>query len=290
MRGDARRGERGVALIVVLWVLVLLSMIAGTLIAEGRTEARLARNQRDRAVAEAAADAGVYSAILMLLDPRTEKRWRSDGSTNHLTFAGHALTVSVQDEHGKIDLNTASDALLLGLFQSAGLSPDAAATMVDRIVDWRTPGDLHRLNGAKEPEYRSAGYAYGPRNAPFESVSELRLVMGMTPELYDRVAPALTVYSGAQDIDPAAAPPQALAALPGMSDERLAALLKARADGLLPTTLSVVSMTDATLAGRAFAIRSEVGDGNRRFAVVRMTGDLRRPYWVLLWANAIGGH
>lgn len=70
-----------------------------------------------------------------------------------------------------------------------------AQTPADRILDWREPGIGKRLNGAKAEDYRAAGIVYGPRKAPFESVEEVKLVMGMTAQLFDALAPALTVYS-----------------------------------------------------------------------------------------------
>ena len=50
-------------------------------------------------------------------------------------------------------------------------------------------------------EYRAAGYAYGPRDGPFETVEELKLVMGMTPLLFEALAPVLTIYSQTPWVD-----------------------------------------------------------------------------------------
>ena len=77
-----------------------------------------------------------------------------------------------------------------------------------------------RVNGAKDQAYRLAGTSYRPRNGPFQSVDELLLVMDMTPALFTRIAPALTVYSGRQFIDPQVAPREALLALRNMDPAR----------------------------------------------------------------------
>ena len=53
-----------------------------------------------------------------------------------------------------------------------------------------------RPNGAEEAAYRAAGLPWGPKNAPFETVEELQQVLGMTADIYKRVAPSLTTYSG----------------------------------------------------------------------------------------------
>ena len=254
----ARRRSRGVALVVVLWTLLLLSLIAAGFIAVTRTEVRLARNALDNARAEALADAGVYRSIQELLEPKSRglitpqmenllrlgtmpvavarrkierevqadmKRtgdpraeglfkaaWPTDGSIRAWPFAGGEVRVSIQDEGGKIDLNTAPDALLRGLFRSVGLDRDATAALVDAIADFRDEDDLRHLNGAETSDYRAAGLPHGAKNAAFEAVAELRQVMGMTPALYETVSPALTVHSGQNGIDPRVAPEAALLA------------------------------------------------------------------------------
>ncbi len=68
---QASRMRRGIALVVVLWTLLLLSLIAAGFIAVTRTELRLARNALDNARAEALADAGVYRG-----DPRDARTGR----------------------------------------------------------------------------------------------------------------------------------------------------------------------------------------------------------------------
>ncbi len=116
---DAPGGRRGLALIAVLWVLALLSLVAASFTRTTRTEVNLARNLMASAEAEALADAGAYLAILALLDPDPAKRPRADGTAYRLAFAGAEITVSVQDEAGRIDLNAAPDALVQGLLLSA---------------------------------------------------------------------------------------------------------------------------------------------------------------------------
>jgi general secretion pathway protein K len=52
-----------------------------------------------------------------------------------------------------------------------------------------------RPNGAEAADYRAAGMEWGPKNAPFEEITELQQVLGMTMPIYKEVAPLLTVYS-----------------------------------------------------------------------------------------------
>ena len=55
--------QSGIALVMVLWMLALLSVIAGSLVFSSRTEMLMAGNTAALAQAEASADAGVYMAI-----------------------------------------------------------------------------------------------------------------------------------------------------------------------------------------------------------------------------------
>jgi general secretion pathway protein K len=158
----------------------ILAVIVASVLATGRTEYRLAQHREDIAELGAIADGALNIAILRLLDPSLSAQPPVDATPFTLSFAGRQLRVTVQDEAGEIDLNMAGHDLLVRLLIWAGLDLMAAQRLADRILDWREPGIGTRLNGAKAPEYRAAGYAYGPRGGPFAAVEELKLVMGVT--------------------------------------------------------------------------------------------------------------
>ncbi len=81
-------------------------------------------------------------------------------------------------------------------------------------MDWRDPDSLTQpAGGGEDGDYASAGLPYGAKDAEFESVAELEQVMGFTPELYAKLAPHLTVFSGRARPDPAFASAQVLDAL-----------------------------------------------------------------------------
>jgi general secretion pathway protein K len=233
-----------VALVLVLWVVTLLAVIAGNLAYSMRGELQSTGNQLHVAQARALADAGVQRAWFEMLKPPSEpQRWQPDGSVHELLLDGVVVQVTVTSEAGKIDLNAASDALLLGLFKSVGLDDDRSAALLDAVLDWRDADSLRRLRGAEIAEYRAAGRTNGPANAPFETLDELQQVMGMTPALFRRLAPALTVFSRQPAIDPAVAPPEALRAIPGLREDQLSQFLRqreaARAAGQPAPTLAV---------------------------------------------------
>jgi general secretion pathway protein K len=278
------------AVVSVLWTLALLASIAVSVLFGGNVSYRLANNNLQIIVEDTIAEAAVNRAVLALLDPRPGSRWRVDGVPQDFIFDGIGTRIFIQDELGRIDLNHADGSVLAALFRSAGLDALSASSLTDKILHWRGPSPLMHADGAEDQDY--AGLGYWPRHGPFQSVDELKLVIGVTPEIYKQVAPALTVYSGSQFIDPQVAPPEALLAIPGMDASQVASIMSARTQQAYGNVITASSdgLADPTnaLKGRAFTVRAELAmpDGVvAREMAIRLTGDARRPYWVLNWVR-----
>ena len=105
---------------------------------------------------------------------------------------------SITDDSGKIDINAAGSNgdLLTNLFVTHGVALDKAQALSDAVQDWIDSDDNTRPNGAEIAQYKAAGLSYGPKNAPFDTVSELQQVLGMTYDLYQKIEPGITIYSG----------------------------------------------------------------------------------------------
>ena len=151
-----------------------------------------------------------------------------------------------------------------------------------------------RLNGAKAADYLSAGYNYVPRGGPFQTIDELKLVMGITPELFRQLEPIITVYSQRQALNIQTAPWAALLSSPGMSVPLAEALIQAR-NAAEPSTagagpiLGGVIDPSVQMGGWPFTIRVEVPlttDRLVRDVTVRLTGDQSRPFWILASRSA----
>jgi general secretion pathway protein K len=295
--------ERGVALLTVLWVLALLSVIAAGLVSQTHAELQIARNMKETAQARALAEGGVFLAIPHLLDPSLETKWQPDGQERIVEYGGGTIRIALQDEAGRIDLNAAPDELLAGLFAVLGVGSEETTRLVDAIADWKDSGDLHRLNGAKRDDYRRAGLPWVPRNGPFEAVEELRLVLGMTPALYARALPLVTIYSQNARVNPATASAEVLQALPGARPAEIARFVQARdraeaeraQTGRVLAPLPPMTGLEQFLApgpSRVVTIRSEgqtPGGGLFvREAVVDMTGKADNPYVFLAWRKGRG--
>ena len=287
----SRGRERGVALVLVLWLTVLLTVIAGGFAYSMRTEALAARNAISLAQARAFADGAVMRVTYELMRPRTlNEVWQADGAVHTWDEEGARIAANATDESGKIDLNTASDALLKNLFQTAaGLDADAATRIVDVIGDWKDADDLRRPYGAEAPEYQAAGLTYKPANAPFENVADLQRVLGMTPAVYGAVADTLTVFSKSPGVNPAFASRTVLLAIPGATPEVVDAYVAQRKDALAarqPLPLFPVAGIGAAQVN-LWRIRAEVTMSDAttyvREAVIRPGGDVLHPVTVLAW-------
>ncbi|MGH2400038.1 MAG: general secretion pathway protein GspK, partial [bacterium] len=198
---------------IVLWMVALLSIVAASLAFSMRTETTLAHDLVTQAQARALAEAGVHRGILELYNPDRLRRWRRDGSPHRIRLGGAPITVSLQDEAGKIDLNSAQRDLLGTLLRASGIDDERRDALLDAIEDWRDADSLRRLNGAEDQEYEVAGRTYGAKDATFNTVEELQQVLGVTPRLFKRLRPALTVHSHSAGIDDRVAPPEVLRAL-----------------------------------------------------------------------------
>ncbi len=286
------RVQSGIALVLVLWMLALLSVIAGNLVFSSRTEVLMAGNLASLAQAEALADAGVYKAIHELARPPTDpQRWKGDGLTRLWKFQGTELRVKILDESGKVDLNAAPAVLLKGLFRALDVAESDADALADAVTDWRDADDLRSLHGAEKADYAAAGRHYGPANAPFETIDELRQVLGMSDDLFRKLELLVTVHSRQPGINAAVAPREVLLALPGATPEQVDIFLEQRRilleQGLAAPAVPGVQGLSAGAIVSVFSIQVEaVLSDNVRFfreAVVRLTGNLKEPLAVLDW-------
>ena len=288
--------QRGVALVLVMWVAVLLSVVAGSFILERRTETLIVMNSISMARAEGAANAGVARAVSESYrnDPTALEAWKRDGSPHDWVFDGIAVRVEMRDESAKIDLNTASEALLRGLLLSSGLADEEATRLLDAILDWRDADILKRPNGAEESDYRAAGLTYLPGNAPFQATEELQLVLGMRPEIYRRLAPSLTVYSRQPGVNVQMASREVLLAIPGLTsdivDDFIARRDAARAAGQPVPTLPQAGAFAAGMSP-VLNVRStaQLEDGTvfSREAVALLRAVPRKPVTFVSWRSSL---
>ena len=72
------------------------------------------------------------------------------------------------------------------------------------IINWRSPADHADKDGAGTFHYQTLDRPYKCKNAPIEVLEELLLVKGITPEIFNKIKPSLTIYgAGAVNINTA---------------------------------------------------------------------------------------
>jgi general secretion pathway protein K len=213
---EAPHGSKGVALVMVLWVVALLSVVVMEFAFAMRTETTIAKNYSDSICAYYVARGGIQYGLVetirwlnarqdqtlpALITRRTIKRgpeglktqedekkeeplWRPDGRPYEVTIPGGKCRIRIQDESGKIGINWAPDHLLRHMVGSMGLDNETRDTVVDSILDWIDDDQLHRLNGAEEPYYQSLPKPYSCKDGPIDILEELLLVRGVTREIF----------------------------------------------------------------------------------------------------------
>lgn len=215
--GGARVGSshsRGAALLLVMWLIALLAALVGGFALTARVEYLQGRVLARGVVAEQAARAGIEYAMMRLAEQDARRRWLPDGRAYRWRFNQAQIDLRIVDEQGKIDLNAAPLPLLAALLRGAGLEQQPAERLAGAIIDWRDQDSMTQPSaGAEDADYAEAELPYGAKDAPFETAAELLLVLGMTPQLYARIAPSITVFSGRDVPDPAFASAPVLTAM-----------------------------------------------------------------------------
>ena len=286
--------QQGVALVLVLWITLLMTVIAGSFALSARTEYMQSRIVFGSTQARFIAEAGLNLAVFQLRNPDPESRWIPDGRVQEFELEGAKIEIKVTDESGKIDINRANEELLMGLFASVGIEFDDAIGMADKVMDWKDADEEVRLAGAEDDDYFSAGYKYGAKDAPFDSVPELVQVMDIDYETYLKLEPAITVYSGRDNINLGFAPKEALMAIDGINAEMADEFISQRHE------IDDISMELPLLAegysgqlrggGTTFSIVSKATMPNGQWAeldaTIRMGGTVNgKPFRVVRWRD-----
>jgi general secretion pathway protein K len=239
-----RKNQEGVALFLVLWILTLLSVLAGEFCYSMRVETHMTRHFAEEGRAYYYAYAGIQMGIEQLVRARTmpvprkealegeeeEIPWRVNASIPPIPFGEGQFQIRLENESGKVNLNRADGPILRMLLNSFDLDDHEKDVIVDSIMDWRDADSLTRLNGAEDDYYRGLPNPYACKNGDFDAIEELRLVRGVTEEVFFGLKDLVTVIGpplparkpGAYGkININAASGKMLASLPGMTEEMI---------------------------------------------------------------------
>jgi general secretion pathway protein K len=266
--------DRGFALLIVLWAMVLLALLGTQVTGAGRAETRLATALRTGAQLQEAADAAVYETIWHMLDGGGDY-WPPGAMTRVLDEPAGRVIVNITDDRGKFDINQVPPGYLQSLFSMLGADRDTATTVADAVTDWRS--QQAGGTGVDSPlteQYRKAGRTWGPTGEEFQRLDDLNLVIGMTPALAKAARPYLTL---ALEQGPwlKYASPVVLAAMDKARHE--SGLTVEDADGRGPVVLNIEARAVGP-NGAAFTRR----------VLFRLDGTLSGPGWryrILAWED-----
>jgi general secretion pathway protein K len=327
--GRARRAPDGFVIVAVLWILGAMATLASIYAVYVIDTATAFRAHDDQVEAEGLMSAALELTALQVSAQRAlaQQAPPPDGTQQQATVppgatvppaAGQqgtarqvtqptsgsfsfrmrsaSVTAQFRSEAARIDLNGAPKELLAGLFFGLGARPDDALAYADRIVGWRTkppPGQ-----DMEASLYQTAGRRYAPRGGPFQHPGELWLVHGLPEALVERAMPLVTVYNGVAQVNVLDAPPDVVAALPGMTPDRVHAFLAQRQvtpqNGQILLSLLGQSASHATVEPtKTLRVTVRVSfDNGRQISsevVIFVSENDTEPYRVLSWRDGLDG-
>jgi general secretion pathway protein K len=267
------RNDRGIALLLVLWVLTVLMVIVFAFSFSTRVETYSTLSFKEGMEKRFIAQAGIERGIMEIFYNKRfasvpdKDIWMVNGTTYTGELGNGYYEVRIMDENGKVDINTAPDVLLKNLLIQLGLKIEESDAIVDAIMDWKDPDDLRRLNGAESDYYMTLPNPYKAKNANFDSVEELIFVKGITPELLygsegkKGLIEYVTVHSKSPQISINSAPREVLLSVPGITTEIADNIINFRKDKRItsPTEVGIPMESNQYLSysdSNAFTIDS----------------------------------
>jgi general secretion pathway protein K len=201
-----RRG--GVAIVIVMISIFVLSMLAGGFALSMKVETRLAQNGNNEAKLEWLGRSGVdYVCWILAQEVQAQQQlggihdsldqvWAGGSggpdSTNgslvnvekEVRLGDGSFTWEVIDLERKANINTASEAVLQQALNLMQVDAGQITPIVSSIEDWIDPDDTTHLQGAESDYYKTLDDPYPAKNGPIDDISELLLIKGVTPEIY----------------------------------------------------------------------------------------------------------
>lgn len=188
-----RKLQQGVALIAVLWVTAFLAAIASTVAHQSRSSLQITKNRIEQLKVKQVVESAVLLTIGDLINA-SESNFSTVNLLNH-EYGKVNIQLSYFDEAGKIDLNSAPSSVIVSLLNEVGVDEQQGLIISDRILDWRDEDNLKRNYGAEDSDYAANGYLYGSSDADFQRIEELRLVDGVSDQIYNAISDYITVYT-----------------------------------------------------------------------------------------------
>jgi general secretion pathway protein K len=206
MKISPRHNSDGIALIMVMCVIVVLSALAAAFALSMKVETRLAQNANSEEQLLWAGVSGVQRACWILTQQLTirnepydslNQKWAggpgglaesnsvlSSISLDNYPVGDGTVSIKIIDLERKVNINTANAMTIQQALTLMGVDANDISVVSDSILDWIDSDDLPRVAGAESDYYQGLPVPYYAKNAPIDDLSELLLVKGVTQEMY----------------------------------------------------------------------------------------------------------
>ena len=253
--------DQGFILVSVIWIVGLIAVMATAFAMIVRSHTMTVGNILYNSKAEAIADGMTRYSIIQLL--KLNAGDDMNGTPKFCSWYDNAsISVSVQDQGGLVDINTASPQLVENLFQGLGEDAAQSVKLLDALNEFKGPLQQANLNSSDH----YLGKSFGPKHEALTSLDELDQIPGISQQLLQQLKPFITIYSQQTGIDPNKAP-----------------------DGLQkilgPTAVPVEFTSPSPQKVFSIDVLAELRNGARfhRQAMVVLLGQPDRPFSILSW-------
>jgi len=269
--------ERGYALIAAVASIAVFAAVSLAIISATRIDIAKGGGEVSSARARLAAEAGVAITLHGLINRDTATLALLDGRAKGLESAGSRVVLTLIDERGKVAINKIEAPVIERMLNEAGLDSSQMAIARDSLLDWQDEDDEALPNGAEAPFYAKRGIT--PRNGYLQSVDELGLIRGFTPEIVNRLRPFVTVEPDAVPFNPRTAGASALAAI-GDSIGAVVEIERKRESAGQRTAIGFADGTRSIGWPIAISVEATSRDRGRYHLdlIVELTGKPAHPY------------
>ncbi len=215
--------QEGLALVVVLWVITIMTMLVASFSTIVKTNIVIAGAESDVTQHITHVDSGLDIAVFRMLDEVSKRKWLHPDKAQNVNFAGKALNIRIIDTSGLIDLNKADGKFLQDFLKRYANNSDQADTVLKAILG-------RRMAQAQKDTQQPKTQKKSLNMYSFSHVSELMTAKGMTLDFYNKIKAFMTVHNPQGSINPAVAPYEILLSVPGLSKPAIEGLLKRRSE------------------------------------------------------------
>lgn len=296
--------QRGAAIIVALFVVSLVAAAAVAMIVRLSIDIRKTELLQHTGQSELYAQGSIAWAMNQLIyNIQHQKPKQLTDKTPIYSKTdkvdGYEISSIIEDEQGKFNLNNLvnQDAINNFVRLIHAVEPDLSLTNVNKIVEatrnWILPSSATELDSY----YQKQTPAYQAPHRPMVSVSELRLVRGVTADIYTHLLPYITALPVVTPINVNnASVPVLMSLSANMTNESAAAILNHlhQSPAIAPedfTNFDIVKNNSTpaaqiTVVSSYFLVKTNVTVGQQHTAIYTLLGRVtkgNKPTIIVLW-------